>query len=60
MPLLTLLLNLLWLVFGGIWMALAWLIAAVIMAVTNHRTPLGAGGPDDCAVHPLAVRPHRR
>jgi uncharacterized membrane protein YccF (DUF307 family) len=33
MDLLRLLLNLLWLVTGGVWMAVAWLIAAVIMAI---------------------------
>jgi uncharacterized membrane protein YccF (DUF307 family) len=28
------LLNLLWVVFGGLWMALGWVIAAIVMAIT--------------------------
>jgi uncharacterized membrane protein YccF (DUF307 family) len=36
---LSLLLNILWVVTGGIWMALAWLIAAVIMAITIIGLP---------------------
>jgi uncharacterized membrane protein YccF (DUF307 family) len=35
----SLLLNVLWLVFGGIWMAAGWLLAAVIMAVTIVGIP---------------------
>jgi uncharacterized membrane protein YccF (DUF307 family) len=34
-----LLLNVLWLVFGGIWMAAAWLLAAVILALTIVGIP---------------------
>ena len=30
----SLLLNVLWIVFGGLWMAAGWLLAAVIMAIT--------------------------
>jgi len=30
----SLLLNILWIVFGGLWMAVAWVIAAVVMAIT--------------------------
>ena len=33
------LLNLLWIVFGGLWMAVGWVIAAVIMAVTIIGLP---------------------
>jgi uncharacterized membrane protein YccF (DUF307 family) len=33
MSLWSLLLNLLWIVFGGLWMAVAWLVAAIIMAI---------------------------
>ena len=33
------LLNLLWLVFGGLWMAVGWGIAAVIMAITIIGIP---------------------
>jgi uncharacterized membrane protein YccF (DUF307 family) len=38
-PLLRLLLNLLWIVTGGIWMAAGWLLAAVIMAITIIGLP---------------------
>jgi uncharacterized membrane protein YccF (DUF307 family) len=39
MPLLSLLLNLLWIVFGGLWMAIAWLFAAILMALTIVGLP---------------------
>jgi len=35
----ALLLNLLWMIFGGIWMAVGWLIAAAIMAITIVGIP---------------------
>jgi uncharacterized membrane protein YccF (DUF307 family) len=35
----ALLLNLLWLLFGGVWMAMAWGVAAVIMAITIIGLP---------------------
>ncbi len=35
----SLLLNLLWIVCGGLWMAAGWLIAAVIMAITIIGLP---------------------
>ena len=35
----SLLLNILWIVFGGLWMALGWLIAAVLMAITIVGLP---------------------
>jgi len=35
----SLLLNLAWIVFGGLWMAAGWLFAAVIMAVTIIGIP---------------------
>ena len=35
----SLLLNILWIVCGGIWMAAGWLIAAVLMAVTIIGLP---------------------
>ena len=35
----SLLLNILWIIFGGAWMALGWLVAAVIMAVTIIGIP---------------------
>jgi len=36
---LSLILNVLWIVFGGIWMALGWLFAALLMAVTIIGLP---------------------
>jgi uncharacterized membrane protein YccF (DUF307 family) len=35
----SVLLNLLWLVLGGVWMAVAWIVAAVIMAITIIGIP---------------------
>lgn len=39
MGLIRLLLNVLWLVLGGIWMALAWLLAGVLMVITIIGIP---------------------
>ena len=39
MSLVSLLLNLLWIVFGGLWMALGWVIAAIVMAITIVGLP---------------------
>src|SRR5450830_1340009 len=39
MSALSLLLNVLWIVFGGLWMAVGWLIAAVLMAITIVGLP---------------------
>ena len=39
MTFLSFALNILWIVFGGLWMAAAWLIAAVIMAITIIGLP---------------------
>lgn len=39
MPAFRFLLNLLWIFTGGLWMAAAWLIAAVIMAITIIGLP---------------------
>lgn len=39
MSLLSLLLNVLWLVTGGLWMAAAWFVAAFIMAITLIGLP---------------------
>ena len=36
---LSLLLNLLWIFFGGLWMAVGWLIASLIMAITIVGIP---------------------
>ena len=33
------LLNLLWIVFGGLWMAVGWVIAAIVMAITIIGLP---------------------
>ncbi len=35
----SLLLNVIWIVFGGLWMAAGWMIAAVIMAITIIGLP---------------------
>jgi uncharacterized membrane protein YccF (DUF307 family) len=35
----SLLLNLLWIIFGGLWMAAGWMIAALIMAITIIGLP---------------------
>src|ERR1035441_10578436 len=35
----SLFLNILWIVFGGLWMALAWVIAAILMAITIVGLP---------------------
>lgn len=39
MSLISLLLNLLWIVFGGLWMAIGWVAAALIMAITIIGLP---------------------
>src|SRR5262245_25319350 len=39
MSVMSILLNLLWILFGGLWMALGWAIAAVIMAITIIGLP---------------------
>ena len=39
MSALRLLLNLIWIVAGGIWMAVAWLVAAIVLAVTIIGLP---------------------
>jgi uncharacterized membrane protein YccF (DUF307 family) len=35
----SLLLNILWIVFGGLWMAIGWVVAALIMAITIVGLP---------------------
>jgi len=35
----SVLLNLLWIIFGGLWMAAGWMIAAIIMAITIIGLP---------------------
>lgn len=39
MPLTSFLLNVLWIAFGGLWMALGWVIAAILMAITIVGLP---------------------
>jgi hypothetical protein len=39
MSAISLFLNLLWIVFGGLWMAFGWVIAAVVMAITIIGLP---------------------
>ncbi|HXP76183.1 MAG TPA: YccF domain-containing protein [Stellaceae bacterium] len=39
MPLTSVFFNLLWIVFGGLWMAAGWFIAAILMAVTIVGLP---------------------
>ncbi len=39
MSALALLLNLLWIAFGGLWMAAGWVIAAIVMAITIIGLP---------------------
>ena len=39
MSLIALLLNVLWLVFGGLWAAIGWCVAAIIMAITIIGIP---------------------
>ena len=35
----SLLLNILWIVFGGLWMAIGWVIAGIVMAITIIGLP---------------------
>ena len=46
---LNIILNVLWILTGGIWMAVAWLVAAVIMAITIIGLPWArhSGGADE-------------
>ncbi|UZE49726.1 YccF domain-containing protein [Rhodopseudomonas sp. P2A-2r] len=39
MPPVSLFLNILWILFGGLWMAAAWMIAAIVMAITIVGLP---------------------
>jgi uncharacterized membrane protein YccF (DUF307 family) len=52
MSVMSLLLNLLWIVCGGLWMAVGWVIAAVIMAITIVGLPW-ARAAFDIAVYTL-------
>jgi uncharacterized membrane protein YccF (DUF307 family) len=39
MPLTSFLLNVLWIIFGGLWMAIGWIVAAILMGVTIIGLP---------------------
>jgi uncharacterized membrane protein YccF (DUF307 family) len=39
MPAISILLNILWLLSGGLWMAFGWMVAAVVMAITIVGLP---------------------
>jgi len=52
MPPVSMFLNILWLLLGGVWMAFAWLVAAVIMAITIIGLPW-AGAALNIAVYTL-------
>ena len=39
MPPVSILLNILWILFGGLWMAFGWVVAAIIMALTIIGLP---------------------
>ncbi len=58
MSLLRVLLNLLWIITGGVWMALAWLIAGLIMVVTIVGIPW-ARAAFNIAVYTLLPFGHR-
>jgi len=52
---LRLLLNILWIVTGGIWMAAGWLLAAVIMAITIIGLPWARAAFKHRPLHSAAV-----
>ena len=52
----SILLNLLWILIGGAWMAAGWLIAAVIMAITIIGLPWARAAFNIAVLHPAAVR----
>jgi uncharacterized membrane protein YccF (DUF307 family) len=54
MSIVSLLLNILWIIFGGLWMAVGWVIAAVLMAVT---IALDTGGVQHRFLHTAPFRP---
>ena len=39
MPLVNVILNILWIITGGLWMAFAWVVAGVVMALTIIGLP---------------------
>ena len=57
---LSLLLNLLWIVFGGLWMAAGWMIAAVVMAITIIGLPWTRAAFNIGCLHAAALWPESR
>ena len=57
---LRLLLNVLWIITGGIWMAAGWILAALVMLVSIIGIPWAWAAFRIAAFHPPAVRPSRR
>jgi uncharacterized membrane protein YccF (DUF307 family) len=58
MSAMAVLLNLLWIAFGGLWMAAGWVIAAIVMAITIIGLPWARAaysGRDDIGTGPLGV-----
>jgi uncharacterized membrane protein YccF (DUF307 family) len=56
---LSLLLNVLWIIFGGLWMAAGWLLAAVIMAITIVGLPWSRAALRIAVYTLSALWPHR-
>jgi hypothetical protein len=56
MPPVSMLLNILWIIFGGLWMAAGWVIAAIVMAHHHYRPALGKGRLQYRRVYVAAVR----
>jgi uncharacterized membrane protein YccF (DUF307 family) len=48
-------LNLLWIIFGGLWMAAGWMIAAVVMAVTIIGLPWTRAAIQHSRLHAAAL-----
>jgi uncharacterized membrane protein YccF (DUF307 family) len=60
MPPVSILLNILWILLGGAWMAAGWVIAAVIMAITIIGIPWARAAFNIAALYLAAVRPEGR
>jgi len=57
---LALLLNVLWILFSGLWMAVGWAIAGVLMAITIIGLPWTRGCIHHRGLHAVAVWPKGR
>ena len=55
-----LILNIIWLIFGGLWLALGYLLAALICFVLIITIPFGFAALRIALVRAVAVRPHDR